>query len=159
MNVSKEKPVDVVEGEAESKDHWERGFLLFSSLSQKFFIRIHLSLEFEDLHSQLVRTPILKKKLRIYVNSQASVGSVYPPLRARDSLPGGYDSLCRRFGRGIKKKQPHYASRKEEKGKTHKILFCTLVCFTRGSGLVLPCSPHSLPWSLTGRCRVIGCIF
>lgn len=39
---------------------WERHFLLFSFLSQEFFIRIYLRLEFEGLHSQLVRTSIFK---------------------------------------------------------------------------------------------------
>lgn len=65
------------------------------------------------------------KKLRVYVNSQASVGSVYPPLRARDSLPGGYDSLCRRFGRGIKEKRnsPTMPQEKKKKEKPTKFFF------------------------------------
>lgn len=61
MNVSKEKPRDIVEGEQKARiTEGEVSFFFFSSLSQKFFIRINLSPEFGDLHSQLVRTPILK---------------------------------------------------------------------------------------------------
>jgi hypothetical protein len=66
--------LDRLEGAREglgSRGEWVLSF--FYSVSQEFFTRISLRLEFEALHSQLGRTPILKSYIFMLTGNNLGV--------------------------------------------------------------------------------------